>query len=76
MSDAAKELADDLKADADFAIFTLDGERITEWVRPDEDGSMTFDFSNTITDFEIAMRLPDGTILLGEETHIEVANAG
>jgi hypothetical protein len=72
MTDGAKEFADSLKADPEtaYALFTLDGEQITEWLQPDEDGELTFDFSSDVEEFEIGMRLGDGTVLFGEHTQI------
>jgi hypothetical protein len=62
----------DLKEGGSYAIFEANtGEQVTEWAYPDENGEITFDFSRTVTEFEIGLKLEDGTILLGEHTTIE-----
>lgn len=72
MHELDRETNEAMRDGAEYAVMDMEGNTVTEWVTPDEDGTIAFDFSSEVREFEIAMRLPDGTILVGEHTHVEV----
>lgn len=61
-----------IREGAEYAVLDMEGNAVTPWITPDEDGTLEFDFSSEVREYEIGMRLSDGTVMIGEHTLVEV----
>jgi hypothetical protein len=72
MPELDPEQNEQIREGAEYAVVDMDGNAVTPWVSPDEDGTVQFDFSSDVREYELAMKLPNGTVIVGEHTVVEV----